>query len=47
MVSIMGLEQARAHANMLASQAAQYLVSFGDRAANLVALTDFVVSRRS
>ncbi len=47
MVSIMGLEQARAHATMLASQAAQYLVSFGDRAANLVALTDFVVSRRS
>jgi farnesyl diphosphate synthase len=47
MVSIMGLEQARAHANMLASQAAQYLVSFGDRAANLVALTTFVVSRRS
>jgi farnesyl diphosphate synthase len=47
MVSIMGLEQARAHANMLASQAAQYLVSFGDRAANLVALTNFVVSRRS
>jgi farnesyl diphosphate synthase len=47
MVSIMGLEQARAHANMLASQAAQYLVSFGERAANLVALTDFVVSRRS
>jgi farnesyl diphosphate synthase len=47
MVSIMGLEQARAHANMLASQAAQYLVGFGDRAANLVALTDFVVSRRS
>ena len=47
MVSIMGLEQARAHANMLASQAAQYLVNFGDRAANLVALTTFVVSRRS
>jgi hypothetical protein len=32
---------------MLASQAAHYLVSFGDRAANLVALTNFVVSRRS
>jgi farnesyl diphosphate synthase len=47
MVSIMGVEQARAHANMLASQAAHYLVSFGDRAANLVALTNFVVSRRS
>jgi farnesyl diphosphate synthase len=47
MVSIMGLEQARAHANMLASQAAHYLAGFGDRAANLVALTDFVVSRRS
>jgi farnesyl diphosphate synthase len=47
MVSIMGLEQARAHAAMLAKQAANYLVSFGDRAAHLVALTDFVVSRRS
>ncbi|MBW4022710.1 MAG: polyprenyl synthetase family protein [Proteobacteria bacterium] len=47
MVSIMGLEQARAHANMLASQASQYLASFGDRAATLVALTQFVVSRRS
>nr|WP_284947070.1 farnesyl diphosphate synthase [Acidisoma sp. PAMC 29798] len=47
MVSIMGLEQARAHAAMLAAQAANYLASFGDRAAHLVALTDFVVSRRS
>jgi farnesyl diphosphate synthase len=47
MVSIMGLEQARAHAKMLSEQAANYLASFGDRAANLVALTHFVVSRRS
>jgi farnesyl diphosphate synthase len=47
MVSIMGLEQARAHAAMLATQAAGFLSSFGERAAHLVALTDFVVSRRS
>jgi farnesyl diphosphate synthase len=47
MVSIMGLEQARAHAAMLAEQAAGYLSSFGERAVNLIALTDVVVSRRS
>jgi farnesyl diphosphate synthase len=47
MVSIMGLDQARQHAAMLAEQAANYLVSFGERAQTLVALTDFVVSRRS
>ncbi|GAB0116338.1 polyprenyl synthetase family protein [Acidisoma sp. 7E03] len=47
MVSIMGLEQARAHAAMLAEQAANFLASFGERAQNLIALTEFVVSRRS
>jgi farnesyl diphosphate synthase len=47
MVSIMGLDQARAHAAMLAEQAANYLASFGERAQTLAALTDFVVSRRS
>ena len=47
MVSIMGLDQARAHAAMLAEQAANYLASFGEKAQTLAALTDFVVSRRS
>jgi farnesyl diphosphate synthase len=47
MVSIMGLGQARAHAAMLAEQAANYLASFGERAGTLAALADFVVSRRS
>ncbi|WP_459696202.1 polyprenyl synthetase family protein [Acidisoma sp. C75] len=47
MVSIMGIEQARAHAVMLAEQAANYLASFGEKASTLTALADFVVSRRS
>jgi farnesyl diphosphate synthase len=47
MVSIMGIEQARTHAEMLAKQAAGHLAGFGDRAIHLIALADFVVSRRS
>ncbi len=47
MVSILGVESARAHAEMLASQAAAHLDSFGERAASLQALAAFVVQRRS
>jgi farnesyl diphosphate synthase len=47
MVAVLGIELARAHADMLAAQAAAYLDGFGDRAANLRALAAFVVARRS
>jgi farnesyl diphosphate synthase len=47
MVAILGPERARAHAEMLAGQAARHLESFGNRAALLQALTSFVVTRRS
>src|ERR1700744_2094509 len=38
MVAVLGVDMARAHADMLAQQAAGYLEEFGDRAANLRAL---------
>jgi len=47
MVAILGPERARAHAEMLARQAAGHLDSFGDRAALLRALASYVVTRRS
>jgi farnesyl diphosphate synthase len=47
MVAVLGLELAKAHADMLASQAAAHLDGFGERAANLRALAAFVVERRS
>jgi farnesyl diphosphate synthase len=47
MVAILGPEMARAHADMLARQAAEHLDGFGDRAALLRALAAFVVERRS
>jgi farnesyl diphosphate synthase len=47
MVSVLGLELARSHADMLARQAAAHLDGFGNRAANLRALAAFVVARRS
>src|ERR1700733_804232 len=47
MVSVLGLELARGHADMLARPAAGHLGGFGDRAANLRALAAFVVDRRS
>ena len=47
MVAILGLERARAHAEMLAAQAAQHLESFGERAALLASLAAFVVTRRN
>ena len=46
-VSILGLDQARAQANMLADQAAAHLDSFGDRADILRQLARYVVERRS
>ncbi len=47
MVAVLGLDMARAHADMLARQAAGHLDGFGPRAANLQALAEFVVRRRS
>lgn len=47
MVAVLGVERARAHAEMLAYQAAEHLESFGERADLLRALARFVVDRRS
>lgn len=47
MVAVLGVEMARAHAEMLARQAADHLEGFGPRAANLRTLAEFVVRRRS
>jgi farnesyl diphosphate synthase len=47
MVSVLGVDLAKAHADMLARQAAAHLDGFGDRAMHLRALTEFVVARRS
>lgn len=47
MVAILGAERARAHAEMLARQAAGHLDSFGDKAALLRALASYVVFRRN
>ena len=47
MVSILGLERARAQATHLADQAAQHLESFGERAELLRALARFTVNRKS
>jgi farnesyl diphosphate synthase len=47
MVSVLGVDMARAHADMLARQAAEHLEGFGERAALLRALAAFTVQRRS
>jgi farnesyl diphosphate synthase len=47
MVAVLGVELARAHADMLARQAADHLDTFGPDAGNLRALAEFVVRRRS
>jgi farnesyl diphosphate synthase len=47
MVAVLGVEMARAHADMLAQQAADHLDDFGDRAKHLRALAAFVVARRN
>jgi farnesyl diphosphate synthase len=47
MVSILGLERARAQAERLAEQAASHLESFGERAELLRALARFTVTRKS
>lgn len=47
MVAVLGVESARARADLLARQAAAHLEVFGERAAHLRALAAFVVSRRS
>ncbi len=47
LVSVLGVERARAQADMLAAQAAGHLDSFGERGALLRDLAAFVVARRS
>ena len=47
MVAVLGADRARAHAGMLARQAAGHLDSFGPRAALLRELAAFAVNRRS
>jgi len=47
MVAILGPERARAHADMLAEQAARHLETFGTRATLLRELAAFAVTRRS
>ena len=47
MVAVLGVDMARAHADMLARQAADHLEGFGEQAALLRALAAFVVQRRS
>jgi farnesyl diphosphate synthase len=47
MVAILGVDLARAHADMLAQQAADHLDGFGERSALLRALAAFVVERRN
>jgi farnesyl diphosphate synthase len=47
MVAVLGLERARAHAELLAAQAAKHLESFGKKANCLRELATFAVTRRS
>ena len=46
-VSILGLERARAQADLLARQAAQHLEPFGKSADLLIQAANFVVTRRA
>lgn len=45
LVSSMGLPQAKAHAKLLAAQAVEHLSAFGEQAAMLRTLADYVVTR--
>jgi farnesyl diphosphate synthase len=45
LVSCLGIEQARAHAKMLAAQAIEHLSVFGEQASMLQELADYVISR--
>ena len=47
MVAVLGVERARAQAELLARQAAGHLDGFGERAALLQALASYVVTRRN
>src|SRR5690242_13237005 len=47
MVAVLGLERARAQAELLARQAAGHLDGFGERGRLLQALADYVVTRRN
>ena len=44
-VSVMGVDQARAHAQMLAEQAVEHLSAFRDQAQTLKVLAQYVISR--
>ena len=45
LVSSMGLDQAKAHAKLLASQSVEHLSAFGEQASMLRTLADYVVTR--
>ena len=47
LVSLLGVERARTHAEMLAEQASMHLDAFGPEADRLRALARFVVARES
>lgn len=47
LVSVMGIERARAHAKVLAEQAIAHLSAFDERATSLRTLASYVVTRRS
>jgi farnesyl diphosphate synthase len=47
MVAVLGVERARAQADLLALQAAGHLETFGDRGKLLRALAAYVVTRRN
>jgi farnesyl diphosphate synthase len=45
LITAMGIEQARAHAKMLANQAVEHLNPFRDQGSLLISLAEYVVSR--
>lgn len=45
LITAMGIEQARAHAKMLASQAVEHLNPFRDQSSLLISLAEYVISR--
>ena len=47
LVAVLGIERARAHATMLAEQAAAHLDHFGENADLLKALARYMVTRRN
>lgn len=47
LVSHLGIEQARAHSQMLATQAVEYLSAFGEQASMLKILAEYIINRSS